>query len=213
MERSSGEVLVLASADTLPTENTLDKLIAPFIDPKVGMTGAHPIPINSNDTFMGFTVHLMWGLHHKIALITPKLGELVAFRNIVREIPKNTAVDEACIEAIIKDKGYDLRYVSEALVKNKGPDNVSDFIKQRRRIAVGHKYLYRDQKYNVSTHSPLKILKVLIPEVSCNLKWIAWTAGAVVLEAIGRLLGYYDYILKKKNPYIWDIACSTKKWE
>jgi hypothetical protein len=65
----------------------------------------------------------------------------------------------------------------------------------------------------VSTHSPFKILSVLIPEISRNPKWAVWTAGAVVLEAIGRLLGYYDYIRKKENPYIWDIACSTKRWE
>ncbi len=212
LAKASGEILILESADTVPAEDTLEKLIAPFLDPKVGMTGARPIPVNPKDTFTGFTVHLMWTLHHKIALSAPKLGELVAFRNIVREIPKYTAVDEACLEAIIKDKGYDLRYVSDALVKNKGPDNVYDFIKQRRRIAVGHTYLCRDQKYDVSTHSPLTILKVLIPEIPPNPKGIAWTAGAVILEAIGRLLGLYDYVLRKKNPFIWDIASSTKRW-
>jgi cellulose synthase/poly-beta-1,6-N-acetylglucosamine synthase-like glycosyltransferase len=212
LDKASGEILILESADTVPGEDALKKLIAPFLDPKVGMTGARPIPVNSKDTFIGFTVHLMWTLHHKIALSAAKLGELVAFRNIVGKIPKYTAVDEAYIEAIIKDKGYDLRYVPDALVKNKGPDNASDFIKQRRRIAVGHKYLYLDQKYSVSTHSPLKILKVLIPEIPGTPKGIAWTVGAVILEAIGRLLGLYDYVLRRENPYIWDIARSTKRW-
>jgi hypothetical protein len=58
----------------------------------------------------------------------------------------------------------------------------------------------------------LKILKELIPEIPFNPKGIAWTAGAVILEASGRLLGLYDYALRKENPYIWDIACSTKRW-
>ena len=212
LAKACGDILILESADTVPAEGTLDKLIAPFVDSKVGMTGARPIPVNPKDTFIGFTVHLMWTLHHKIALSAPKLGELVAFRNIVREIPPYTAVDEACLEAIIKDKGYELRYVSDALVLNKGPDNVSDFIKQRRRIAVGHKYLARDQKYSVSTHSPMKIINVLIPEIPRSPKGIAWTVGAVTLEAIGRLLGLYDGALRKQNHYIWDIARSTKKW-
>ena len=212
LAKASGEILILESADTIPAEDTLEKLIEPFLNPKVGMTGARPIPVNSKNTFIGFTVNLMWTLHHRIALVAPKLGELVAFRNNVRKIPKCTAVDEACIEAVIRDMGYELRYVSDALVTNKGPDNVSDFIKQRRRIAVGHKYLCRDLKYNVSTHSPLKILKVLIPEIPRNLKGITWTAGAIILEAVGRLLGLYDYVLRKENPYIWDIACSTKRW-
>lgn len=212
LAQASGEILILESADTVPAEDALEKLIAPFLDPKVGMTGARPTPVNPRDTFIGFAVHLLWTLHHKIALSAPKLGELVAFRNIVQEIPQRTAVDEAYIEAIIKNKGYDLRYVSDALVKNKGPDTVSDFIKQRRRIAVGHKNLYRDQKYQVSTHSPFRILKVLISEIPRNPKGIAWTAGAVILEAYGRLLGLYDCVLRKECHCIWDIACSTKKW-
>jgi biofilm PGA synthesis N-glycosyltransferase PgaC len=125
------------------------------------MTGARPIPVNRKDTFIGFTVHLMWALHHKIAIQTPKLGELVAFRNFVREIPKDTAVDEASIEAIMREAGYDLRYVPEAVVNNKGPETVRDFLKQRRRIAAGHKNLTRSQNYTVSTSSSLKILGVL----------------------------------------------------
>jgi hypothetical protein len=28
---------------------------------------------------------------------------------------------------------------------------------------------------------------------------------------VGRLLGYYDLHIRKKNPFIWDIASSTKK--
>ena len=212
LAKASGEILILESADTLPAEDALDKLVAPFSDPNVGMTGARPVPVNSSDTFIGFTAHLMWTLHHKIALGSPKLGELVAFRNTVREISNCTSVDEACIEATVKAEGYDLRYVAEAMVINKGPENVGDFIKQRRRIAAGHKYLCRDQNYVVSTHSPLKILKVLIPEIPRNPKGIAWTAGIIILEAICRLLGLYDCVLRKKDPYIWDIACSTKRW-
>ena len=212
LAKASGEILILESADTVPAEGTFEKLIAPFEDPRVGMTGARPIPVNPKDTFIGFAVHLMWTLHHKIALSAPKLGELVAFRNIVRQIPKHTAVDEACIQAIVRDKGYDLRYVSDALVKNKGPENARDFIKQRRRIAVGHKCLRRDQKYKISTHSPFEILKVLTPEIPRSRKGVAWTAGAVILEVIGRLLGLYDYYLRKEKHHIWEIARSTKRW-
>lgn len=34
---------------------------------------------------------------------------------------------------------------------------------------------------------------------------------AVLLEMIGRTLGYYDYYVKKRNPFMWDIAQSMKK--
>ncbi|NLW35006.1 glycosyltransferase [Syntrophorhabdus aromaticivorans] len=211
LERASGEILILESGDTIPDRDTFERLAAPFKDNRVGMTGAHPTPVNGRDVFIGYSVNLMWSLHHKIALMTPKLGELVAFRGIVKQIPKDTAVDEASIEAIVRKAGYDLRYVPDAIVYNKGPENVKDFIKQRRRIAAGHKHLMCAEKYEVSTFDPGKILKILIRDHSWNFKDTAWTVGAICLEIVGRILGYYDFYLKKKNPYIWDIAKSTKQ--
>lgn len=207
---ASGDILILESADTIPQKDCLDHLVAPFEAPGTGMSGARPVPLNSKDTFIGFTVHLMWSLHHKIAMLTPKLGELVAFRNFVREIPKDTAVDEASIEAIVRDAGFSLCYVPGAVVNNKGPETVRDFLKQRRRIAAGHKNLTRSQNYTVSTSSPLKILRVLFSGHSWGLKSTMWTLGAIGLEVVGRGLGYYDLYIKKKNPFVWDIARSTK---
>jgi len=210
LERASGEILILESGDTLPDKDTFERLVMPFKNSRIGMTGAHPTPVNGRDAFIGYSVNLMWSLHHKIALMTPKLGELVAFRNIVKRIPSDTAVDEASIEAIVRKAGYDLCYVQDAIVHNKGPENVKDFIKQRRRIAAGHKHLMCAEKYEVSTFDPKKILKILIQGHSWSLKDTMWTVGAICLEIVGRMLGYYDFYIKKKNPFIWDIASSTK---
>jgi len=212
LSNASNEIIILASADIIPENGALDKLIAPFDDQNIGMTGARPVPINPKDVFIGFAVHLMWSLHHKVALVDPKMGEMVAFRNIVREIPPDTAVDEASIEAIVKKNGYRLCYVSDAIVKNKGPENINDFIKQRRRIAAGHRHLYHNQKHQVSTFNTLRILIILLREHSWTVRDTVWTCGSILLEVIGRMLGYYDIYIKKKNPVIWDIASSTKRW-
>ena len=211
LDHAGGDIFILESGDTIPDPETFQRLIEPFDDPNVGMTGAHPIPVNSRETFVGYVVNIMWDLHHKIALMTPKLGELVAFRSIVRAIPIDTAVDEASVEAIVRDAGYTLRYVPNAIVHNKGPENIRDFIKQRRRIAAGHKHLMHEQDYEVSTSSPWKILGLLLGENPGGLRNTVWRVGAIGLEAVGRFLGYYDFYIKKRNPYIWDIASSTKK--
>jgi poly-beta-1,6-N-acetyl-D-glucosamine synthase len=211
LSHAAGDIFILESGDTIPEKDTLDKLVTPFKKTSVGMTGSHPVPVNSENTFIGFTVNLMWRLHHRIALTTPKLGELVAFRSLIKEIPVNTAVDEASIESIIRKAGYELRYVPDAVVHNKGPENIKDFLKQRRRIAAGHKHLMIEESYEVSTMDPKKILKILFQEHTVGFKNILWTLGAVMLEIIGRGLGYYDFHVRKKNPFIWDIATSTKK--
>lgn len=213
LSEASGEVFVLISGDTIPEEETVERLVVPFLDPEVGMTGGRPVPVNREDSFMGFTTHLLWRLHHRIALQHPKLGEMIAFRSSVREIPPDTAVDEASIEAQVTAAGFRLRYVADAVVRNKGPENVKDFLRQRRRIAAGHLYLQRTRGYAVSTSSPRKILALLLGDVRWRPRELGWTAGAVLLEAWARLLGRYDYSVRKRNPFIWEIASSTKKLE
>ena len=210
LAEACGDILILESGDTIPSPGTLERLIAPFIKPVVGMTGGRPVPINPKDTFIGFTVNLMWSLHHKISLKTPKLGELVAFRRFVRCIPENTAVDEACIEAIIRNANYSLCYVPEAVVFNKGPENIKDFIKQRRRIAAGHIHLQKSQHYKVSTLSSFNILRLMLRRNSWQLKETVWMTGAVFLEIAGRILGLYDFYVCKRDHCVWDSACSTK---
>ncbi|PID58305.1 hypothetical protein CSB45_04360 [candidate division KSB3 bacterium] len=213
LKHASGDIVILESADTVPDEGTLDKLIAPFQNPRVGMTGAHPVPVDTTENFIGFMVRLLWRLHHKIALHKPKLGELIAFRHVIHRIPPDTAVDEASLEAIMQELGYELRYVPEAIVRNKGPETLKDMITQRRRIAAGHLYVKKTQHLTVSTSKPFSIVKVLLPEFSREMKKNMWIAGAILLEAFCRALGAYDFYLKKKNPYIWDIADSTKRWK
>ncbi|MBV9124516.1 MAG: glycosyltransferase, partial [Planctomycetes bacterium] len=48
------DVVVLESADTLPLPDTIEALVSPFADPKIGMVGGHPVPTNSPNQFMGF---------------------------------------------------------------------------------------------------------------------------------------------------------------
>ncbi len=174
------------------------------------MTGAHPIPVNSKKHFIGFAVNKLWSLHHLMALDSPKCGELVAFRNILTQIPEYTAVDEAVIESLIRETGFKIVYVPEAIVKNKGPETVKDFIKQRVRIAAGHKHLCSTKGYKVSTLKPKKILPYIFKDFRWNPKEIVFTSYLIALEAISRIIGALNFYLRDKNPYIWDVSFTTK---
>jgi cellulose synthase/poly-beta-1,6-N-acetylglucosamine synthase-like glycosyltransferase len=207
---ASSHILVLESADTLPEHDTIEKLCIPFSNEKVGITGARPIPLDSKDTFLGFTVNLIWNLHHKIALKQPKFGELIAFRNIIKQIPE-TAVDEEEIARIIKENGYELKYVANAIVYNKGPENIHDFITQRRRIYSGHLEL-KKRDYEVSTLSNLKILFTLLRIIEFKPKHLLYIGFAILLEAYARLIGTMDFYRGKKH-YIWDVIRSGKGLE
>jgi cellulose synthase/poly-beta-1,6-N-acetylglucosamine synthase-like glycosyltransferase len=210
IEEARNDILVLESADTLPLVNTVENLVRPLRNQGVGMTGAHPVPLNSKSTIIGAVVHLMWDLHHRLALESPKLGEMVAFRKVIDSIPLESAVDEASLEAALHQAGLTLIYVPEAIVLNKGAENVRDFLRQRRRIQAGHLWLRSNFAYKVSTKSVSRILRHLLQAIPRSVRGLLIGATAIMLEALGRGLGWLDFKVLGKNPFVWEVAQSTK---
>ena len=70
IEAARSPVLVLVNADTIVRDGTVDALVRHFHDPSVGMVGGHPVPINDDDHFLGYAVHLLWRLHDEIARVS-----------------------------------------------------------------------------------------------------------------------------------------------
>ena len=212
LKQATSEVMVLIGADVIPEPSALEHLCAPFKDPKVGIVGGCPIPINDPSTFMGHTVHLLWRLHDQLARVDPKLGEVIAFRNVISDIPTDTAVDEISIQALISRLGYQLVYQPACIVYNKGPLTVRDFLKQRRRIYAGHLRVRDEQRYAAST---MKVGPIISQLLTCRdfamrtPRQALWTLGTVSLEAFARVQGYYDYRHKREH-HIWDMVTSTK---
>ncbi len=210
IKQAQEQVIVLCSGDLLPEVDAVSLLVAPFVDDEMGLTACRPQPINNPDTFMGFAAHLLWGLHHHISSESVKAGEMIAFRRVFERIPNKTAVDEASVEPLIRGQGYGLLYVPNALVYNKGPDTISDFLRQRRRIAAGHLELQAETGYAVSTMGGGKILRVLLKQLDKRPKQFVWTWCVVGLEVIGRFLGGRDY-KNKRSHTVWEIATTTKQ--
>ncbi len=211
LSAANNPYLIIESGDTIPAKDTVEKLIVALAEDKVGMSGGRPLPENEEDDFIGYSVNLLWRLHHQMALISPKLGEMIAFRNIVDSIDEKSAVDEASIEAIITEKGFRKVYIPDAIIHNKGPENISDFIKQRRRIEAGHLWLIENNNYQVISQNKAVLMILAWKEFYSNPTRVFYLIGTIGLEIYSRLLGRIDYKYKKKNPYKWDISSSTKK--
>lgn len=203
--------IMLISADVLLKQGTLEKLVLPLQKENVGIVGAHPIPLNNPKTFFGFTAHLMWNLHHWISLSSPKMGECIAFKKTFKQIHVLTAVDEVNIESLIKGQGYTAVYQPSAVIYNKGPENLRDFIAARRRIYAGHLATMYEFSYEVSTISVIKTLPLLLKHFEFSWRFIFWTPIIVLLEIYSRLLGYIDYKIRKRTHTVWKTTKSTKK--
>ncbi len=210
LNKSINEIIILMGADILLSPTALEKLVKPLLNDSVGIVGSHPIPLNNKKTFFGYTAHLLWDLHHKISLKSPKMGECIAFRKVFRQIPVLSSVDEANIEPLIRGQGFKTVYASDAVVYNLGAQNLSDYIARRRHIYAGHLATMNEYSYAVSTISGVKILILLLKNLELNWRFILWTPMVIILEIYCRILGHIDYKLKKKTHTVWQITKSTK---
>jgi len=204
------EICVLESGDTLPAEDTVEHMVRMFADPTVGMVGAHKIAVNTPDHLVGLFTHLRLRLEHQLCLEIPRLGEMIAFRKVLERIPPDVAMDEAFVEAFIVRRGMSVRYAPDAVVYNTGPDTVRDFVTQRRRNHAGHLYLKSKYGYVVSSIQNTRVAKIALKEIwgAVQLVWALFLLA--VLEGWSRLLGWYDFAVKKDRHVVWDMAWSQK---
>jgi cellulose synthase/poly-beta-1,6-N-acetylglucosamine synthase-like glycosyltransferase len=212
LSHTDEEIVVVVNADTIPVPEAIESLLMPFQNPEIGMTAGHAVPLNDPSTFMGFAVCFLWALHHQVSLRYPKMGELIAFRNIFQQIPRDSSVDEASIEPLIRGQGLQLCYAPGAVVYNRGPETVSDYLRQRRRIYAGHVYVRDTLGYRVSTMNAPRLLWMLLrnPGVKRDWRYFLWVPIVVALEVYARLLGVYDYKLCKRKHAIWEMVETTK---
>lgn len=208
--RGESDLTLLTSGDVLPEVGFLTAFAAAFDDPLIGMAGGRPVPVNACQGLTGRMAGLMWLLHHQIALENPKLGETVIFRSeLVAGIPEDSPVDEASLEAIIREKGRHLCYRPEVIIHNRGPDTLGEWLSQRRRIACGHAWLRKTSGHRVSTGDPGHILGLLGRRLLHHPGDFPIAVLLVACEVLARRGAKRD-MRSQRDHRIWEIARSTK---
>jgi len=210
LQEAKEDICVLESGDTLPREDAVEHLVRMFTDPTVGMTGAHKMPVNTPDHLVGLFTHLRLRMEHQLCLDIPRLGEMIAFRKVFDHIPPDVAMDEAFVEALVVKRGLQVKYAPDAVVYSTGPTTVSDFIKQRRRNHAGHLYLKHKYGYAVSSIQNTRVIKIALKEVWGAIRLLCVLGLLAVLEGWSRLLGWYDFAIKKERHVVWDMAYTQK---
>ncbi len=205
------DICVLESGDTLPDEYAIEHLVRMFADPTVGMVGAQKVAVDTPDHIAGLLSHLRLRMEHTLCLEIPRLGEMIAFRKVFEQIPPDVAMDEAFVEAIVVQRGMQVRYAPDAIVYNTGPTTLTDFVKQRRRNHAGHLYLKHKYGYAVSSIQNRRVMKVAFKELwgIVRLVWVLFLLA--VLEAWSRVLGWYDFAVKRNRHVVWEMAWTQKQ--
>jgi len=210
LSQARGAVLVLANADNQLADGALQNLLVHFRDEQVGVVGGHPVPVNRKDNLAGFAVHMLWDMHHRVSLIHPKVGELVAFRGLGEPLPVGAQSDEDLIRMELERKGFRTEYAPDAIVFNKGPENARDFVRQRTRVNIGEKYLKRWFDYDVPTWDARFLFASFVSFLKDN-QGHAWLVlGAMGLEAYARFYATIYVALDKGDKAVWQPVGSTK---
>jgi len=204
------KICVLESGDTLPRDDTIENLVRMFRNPAVGMTGAQKVAVNTPDHIVGLLSYMRLKMEHQLCLEIPRLGELIAFRKVIDRLPADVAMDEAFVEAFIIHRGMQVRYSPDAVVYSMGPQTVGDFVKQRRRNFAGHLFLKDKYGYQVSSLQNRRVMRIALEEVWGAIRLVATLGFMAALEIYARILGAWDYRVRKKTHVVWDMAWTTK---
>ncbi len=210
LQEAKEDICVQESADTLPREDAVEHLVRMFADPAIGMTGAHKMPVDTPDHLVQLFTHLRLRMEHQLCLDIPRLGEMIAYRKVFDRIPPDVATDEAFVEALVIQRGLDVKYAPDAIVYNTGPTTVKDFIKQRRRNHAGHLYLKHKYGHAVSSIQTPRVVKVALKEVWGAIRLLGVLAALALLEGWSRLLGWYDFAIRRDRHTVWDMAYTQK---
>lgn len=211
-ESEKYDIMVYMGGDDLPDRDAVRVLIDELRNGNVSMVGGRPIPVDDRKTLMGFCAHLLWELHHLISLKpSPKIsGELMAFKTgILLELPPAVINDDVYAQFIFEIKGYKTAYCPEAKVFLKGPSTIRDFIKQRRRVFVGHRQMRFLLGKDIPTMKMPRWSQIADACPFTGIKGRVYAMVFILLQAIAVLLSKWDFYTHNL-PYKWPIAETTK---
>ncbi len=166
LDNKTCDIVVMLNADNLfGDEDSLYHLVSPFFDDDTGMVGGHPVPTNDRGDRIGFATHMLWSMHHNLAMVYPKIGELVAFRDIGTRLPTDQQSDEDLIRMNLEKAGYRCLYAPDAIVLNRGPETEEDFLKQRTRVNIGEVNMKAKYDYDIPSWNKWYLVKAAIGTV------------------------------------------------
>jgi poly-beta-1,6-N-acetyl-D-glucosamine synthase len=209
LEKSKADIIVMISADVLPVGNCIDKILQPFKDETVGMTGCKVKPINGLHSACGNVVRFIWKLHDVTSKIEPKFGEIIAFRReAVDFIDPTIIADEAFIEMKVRELGFKFKYVGDAVVLNRGPENWFELLEQRKRVYEGHLQLREKYGYNVSTMKTGNLLRLL--KMGYKRTKPQYVVLSVMIESAARAMAVVSF-RTHRSQHVWRILKTTKQ--
>ena len=217
-----GKIIILSDGDVFVGKNSVNKILEKFKDKNIGCVSAQPVSSDSINNMFGYWGHVLCYAAHILRKERAEQNEFLecsgylwAFKNkIIINFPKDAAED-TIVPILFYLKGWKIAYAPEAKVYVKFPNNLHDFIEQKKRTAKGHESLY---KYvNVKKFPRMKTFRNEVMDswkifsFPKNLKEFIYTFLLFPLRLyIWMLVFYHTKIKKQEYKDDWKRVESTK---
>jgi cellulose synthase/poly-beta-1,6-N-acetylglucosamine synthase-like glycosyltransferase len=150
LHKLKGNIIILTDGDVYAGKNSVKYLLEKLKDEKTGCVTAQPVSSDSKKNIFGYWGHVLCYAAHILRKeradqnkFLECSGYLWAFKNkIITTFPKDAAED-TIVPVLLYLKGWKIAYAPEAKVFVKFPNNLHDFIEQKKRTAKGHESLYK----------------------------------------------------------------------
>jgi len=221
LTQAKGKLVIFISADVTPQPRCVTSLVKAMADPSIGIACGRPEPVKRGRAIIKRIVDTLWSYHNwqlerlNHAGFLMHASEIFCLRGgVLNEVPLGIVNDDAFLAVVMKKLGFQIRYVPESVVRIFGPQTLTDYLRQRRRIIFGH-YQVRAVTGHFSQYlfysllaRPKFTLKMLIEYVAMNRRVLSYMA-ALLVEIVANLLALADN-LRGKSHAIWRISPTTK---
>lgn len=221
LTEAKGELVIFISADVTPQPGCVTSLVEAMGDPSIGIACGRPEPVKRGRPIVRRIVETLWGYHNwqlerlNHAGFLMHASEVFCLRGgVLNEVPLGIVNDDAFLAVAIKKRGFQIRYVPESVVRIFGPQTLTDYLRQRRRIICGH-YQVRILTGHFSQYlfyslleRPKFTLKMLVEYVARYRRVLSCMA-AFLVEIVANLLALADN-LRGKSHAVWTISPTTK---
>ncbi len=220
-EKIDTDILILTDGDLTIGENVVEEMSKLFSDPEIGCMSGRPVCLEDKKTKYGYWANFLFESAHRIRKkafdsnsFIECSGYLFSFRkNKINKIPLDVAED-TYIPYVFWQKGYKIGYSEEAKVFVKNPNNLRDWIKQKKRTIKSHEKLHR--YVDVKTTPRVKNFKneakglTWLLRYPGNLAELSWSFELAFLRAYLWLIAHLEYKFKIEYTDAWERVESTK---
>jgi len=219
MKKARGKILVLTDGDVKVGNGSVNALIEKFNNEKVGGVSGKVESINKKDEIYGFWAYILTEGFHKLREREQRLGKkmvgtgyLYAIKkSLIGKLPKDVLADDAFISQQIYSHNHIMLYSPEAKVYVKYPDNLIDWIRQKKRTA-GRLYQFSNKNKNkIESMFEEAIAGIKTLLLIHSIKELFWFMGLIVMRLYIWFRVFFDFRLWKRSfGKVWERVESTK---